>query len=164
MHDVTPHRTPHDGGYSLIEIMVTIVIMGTLLALAAGGFRGWALAHAQEGTATSLQTILRQTQTRSITEGVSFCVKFDTDADTYTVNRYACDTPLEHVGGPFRVGDERVHLTQVRFMRPDGTTGSDLTFKPTGTASAGTLQVTREGSDKTYSVAVEGFTGRVAVS
>lgn len=157
-------RTRREGGYSLIEVLVTITIMGTLLALAVGGFRGWGLARDHEGAATNLQTVLRQTQTRAITEGTSFCVTFDTTNSTYTVWRYACNTPTEKVNGPFAMNDDRVHLANPQFSYPDGYTRTGLTFKPTGTATDGSLRITREGSTKTYLVDVEGFTGRVSLS
>lgn len=163
MHQSSGLRTRIDGGYSLIEVMVTIAIMGTLLTIAVGGFRHWALARDHEGAATNLQTVLRQTQTRAITEGTSFCVTFDTAASTYTVWRYACGTPMVKVSGPFEMNDARVHLRNPEFLYPDGSIGSGLTFKPTGTATDGQVRVDRDGSAKAYVVDVEGFTGRVSI-
>lgn len=153
-----------DAGFSLIEIMVTIVIVGILLALGVGSFRSWALARDHEGSATSLQTTLRQTQVRAITEGVSFCVTFDTDASSYTINRYACGTSLVKVNGPIKTSDPRVHIEDPTFLQNGGGTTNSLLFRPTGTATPGSIKVTRNGSDKTYTVRVEGFTGRVSIS
>lgn len=158
------HPSRGESGYSLVEVLTTIAIMGVLFAIAVGSFRGWALAKDQEGAATDLQTVLRQTQTRAITEGVSFCVTFHTAASTYTVSRYACGTATERVAGPFTMNDKRVYFANVAFLQPDGSYGPNLTFKPTGTATAGSLNVSRQGSSKTYTVAVEGFTGRVSTS
>lgn len=154
----------NDTGYSLIEVLTTIVLMGTLMAIGVGSFRGWALAKDQEGAAVDMQTILRQTQTRSITEGVSFCVTFNTAASTYTVARYACGTATEKVNGPFVMNDARVFFTDIGFRQPDGSSGTGLTFKPTGTATGGQVVIRRQGSPKAYTVTVEGFTGRVSVS
>lgn len=164
LHVAPRHPSRDDTGYSLIEIMVVIAIMGTMLALGVGSFRAWALAKDHEGTASDLQTMLRQTQTRAITEGVSFCVTFDTSGQTYTINRYACGTPTVKVNGPITVQDPRVHLADVRFLYPDGSTSRDLTFRPTGTATPGRVVVERDGSLKTYTVSVEGFTGRVSIA
>lgn len=162
LHASSRHSSRGDQGYSLIEILTTIAIMGTLLALGVGGFRNWAIAKDQEGAAADLQTVLRQTQTRAITEGVSFCVTFDVAASSYTVSRYACGTPLEKTNGPFEMNDERVTFTDISFRQPDGSFTTSLTFKPTGTATGGSVTVRREGSTKTYLVSVEGFTGRVS--
>ena len=48
------------------------------------------MAEAHKGAATDMQTVMRQTQVRAVTEGVTFCVKFDTAAETYTVYRHPC--------------------------------------------------------------------------
>lgn len=158
------YRDREDKGYSLVEVMVTIVIMGTLLSIGVGGFRNWTVARAHEGAATNLQTILRYTQTRAITEGTSFCVTFDTAAETYTIWRYACDTATTKVNGPYPMNHHQVHLDSPRFLYADGSTRTGVTFKPTGTATDGQIRITRDGSAKTYLVDVEGFTGRVSVS
>ncbi|WP_180934148.1 prepilin-type N-terminal cleavage/methylation domain-containing protein [Nocardioides ungokensis] len=67
-----------DSGFTLIEIMVVVALVSLMSALGVGAYKSWALAHAQLGAATDLQTILRQTQVRAVTEGFAFCVKFDT--------------------------------------------------------------------------------------
>lgn len=157
------HPSRGDAGYSLVEVLVTIVLMGTLMAIGFGSFRGWAVAKDHEGAAADLQTVLRQTQTRSITEGVSFCVTFNESASTYTVNRYACNTTVQKVNGPFKMNDSRVRLNDIRFRQPDGTTAPSITFRPTGTATPGRLDIVRDGSPTTYTVAIEGFTGRVSI-
>lgn len=158
------HPSPRDAGYSLVEILVAVTLMGIVLVLGVGSFRAWAVAEDQEGTVTDLQTILRQTQTRAITEGVHFCVTFDTAADTYTVNRYACGTPLQRVNGPIKPQAGTIEFQNVQFRQPDGTYSPNLTFRPTGTATAGSLQIVRAGSAKVYTLSVEGFTGRVSIS
>ena len=157
-----------DSGFTLIEIMVVVALVSLLSALGAGAYKSWAAAHAQLGAATDMQTILRQTQVRAVTEGVPFCVKFDTTAETYTVYRHACDTaatiPLVKVNGPLSLGDSHVAMTGVQFHAPDGSVGAQMTFRASGSAWPGGLTIARSGSSKTYSIAVEGLTGRVSLS
>ena len=109
---------------------------------------------------------MRQTQVRAVTEGVNFCVKFDTAANTYTVYRYACCDPLGNVkvNGPFTLGDSRLQLSNVNFTAVAPATSTEVTFRASGSATPGDLKITRSGSSKTYTLDVEGLTGRVSVS
>lgn len=159
-----PLRRSGDLGYSMIEILAVILVMGIVAFFGVGSFQKWALAATHEGMAVDMQTVLRQTQTRAITEGTSFCVTFDTDQNQYTVYRYACGTAIEQVKGPFKVADPRITLASPQFLQADGSYKPWLTFKPTGTATPGTVTVRRAAAPKAYVVAVEGFTGRVSYS
>jgi prepilin-type N-terminal cleavage/methylation domain-containing protein len=160
---MSPSR--RDSGFTLIEMMVVVGLVSLLAALGVGAWKSWTIAHAQQGAATDLQTILRQTQVRAVTEGQNFCVKFDTTANSYTVYRYACaPTGNVKVGGPYNLGDARLQLSNVVFDSVAPATNTQLTFKASGTATPGGLQVTRTGSTKIYTLDVEGLTGRVSVS
>ena len=156
-----------DSGFTLIEMMVVVALVSLLAALGAGAWKQWTVAHAQLGAATDMQTVLRQTQMRAVTEGVGFCVRFNTSANTYTVFRTSCSTPpaaTDKVSGPFTLGDSRLQLTNVNFSNVAPAASTELTFRASGTASPGGLQITRTGSTKVYTLDVEGLTGRVSVS
>lgn len=151
-----------DSGFTLIEVMVTVTLLGMMMAIAVGGFSSWAKASAHSGTAREVQTVLRQAQQRAVTEGLAMCVWFDTGANTYTHYRGACDSPTKQLlVGPYRTGDPAVRLTAPGFPT---TTSPGVTFYARGTATAGSVKVTRTGSTKEYVVSVEGLTGRVSLS
>lgn len=159
-------QPPRDSGFTLLEIMVVIGLMSVMAALGVGAWKSWTAAEAQNGAAADLQTIMRQTQVRAVTEGVNFCVTFDTAANTYTVYRYTCHSPTGNVkvNGPFTLGDSRVQLSNVNFTAVAPATSTEVTFRASGTATPGELKLTRTGSTKTYTLKVEGLTGRVSVS
>lgn len=146
-----------------MEIVVVLALVGILALFAVGAFRQWSAAAGQSGTSAEVSSALRQAQVRAISEGVSFCVSFDTVDSTYTVSRFACNTATVKVSGPTPMSDRRTHVTQARFLRPDGTTSTGVTFRPSGSAWPGSLVLTRDGATKTYTIHVEGFTGRVYV-
>lgn len=152
-----------DSGVTLIEVMIAMVIAGILATMAVWGVSSWTLSHSHKGAGLQVSSVLRNTQIRAVSEGVSFCVRFNTAGDTYTVLRGACtDTPSPY-SGPFRFDSAKVFLRNVDFIQPDGSHAAQVTFKPTGSASPGSLEVGRDGSSLLYRVKVEGFTGRVNV-
>ncbi len=157
--------TSRDRGFTLVEAMVTVVLLGAVMAIAVGGYRSWAFAHEQSGAARTLQSALRQAQQRAVTEGTSACVTFDVATDTFTVYRGACDNAAKSkVDGPVRTGSNRVHLEAPAFTTPSGTPTAGVTFTARGTAWPGQVRVTRDRSTKSYVLSVEGLTGRVSLS
>jgi len=155
---------PDDSGFTLIEVLATMAVGAILMTISVIGFQRWASAESQQGAAKSLQTVLRQSQVRAVTEGLSICVKFDVPAGTYTVYRYACDTtPLVLISGPYTL-DGKTKFTSASFTAPNGSTQSGVTFRSSGTAWRGAVVLSREDSSKTYRIDVEGLTGRVSLS
>src|SRR4051794_34927559 len=122
-------------GFTLIEVLVTIALLGVIMAFAVAGYSSWARASEQSGTARELQSFLRQTQQRAVTEGRSMCVSFSTTNSQYTLYRGACDDPTKvTVGGPFKTNGARVQFTSVAFA---DTPTNGVTFYARGTATQG---------------------------
>ena len=151
-------NTRRDSGFSLIEVLVSIALMGVLMAIAVGGWSAWARASEQSGTARELQSTLRQTQQRAVTEGTAMCVTFTSVA--YTVSRGSCTSSpppaATRVEGPVPAG-RGVQIASSAF--PLG-----VTFTARGTSTDGSVTVTRTDSSKVYTLQVEGFTGRVSLT
>jgi prepilin-type N-terminal cleavage/methylation domain-containing protein len=150
-----PHR---DSGYTLIEVLVTITLLCVVMAISISGWASWSKARQQSGTASELQSTLRQTQQRAVTEGTAMCVTFS--SSTYTVSRGSCTSSppstANRVQGPVPAG-RGVQIASGAF--PLG-----VTFTARGTSTDGSVTVTRTGSSKVYTLKVEGFTGRVSLA
>jgi type II secretion system protein H len=148
-----------DAGISLIEVLVVMVIVGIMSTIAIVGLTRWSNASDHKGTAQGLETVLRQTQMRAVTEGLTFCVRID--AAQATQYRGNCST-----GTQTRVykalGDAT--FSSPVFSQGDGTTANRVLFYPRGTASPGQVSVIRPESSVLRVVTVEGLTGRVAAS
>ena len=147
-----------DSGYTLIELLVTISLLGILMAISVSGWSSLSKARQQSGTANEIKSTLRQTQQRAVTEGTAMCVTFTSVA--YTVSRGSCTSsaPLaaNRVAGPVPAG-RRVSIASGAF--PVG-----VTFTARGTSTDGSVTVSRTGSSKVYTLQVEGFTGRVSLA
>ena len=152
-----------DSGYTLVEVLVVVVLLGVMMAIAVSGWSSWARAREHSGTARELQSLLRSAHQRAVTEGNAMCVQFDTTANRYTVYRGVCADPSrEELLGPYETDGGQVRLASPAFTGSTATSG--VTFFARGTATPGTVKVTRDGSSKVYTIAVEGLTGRVSLS
>lgn len=158
---MTRPRTPADAGFTMLEVMVTIGISGILMAIAVGGFQGWSRASAQEGLVTELQGVLRQAQVRAVTLGTSTCVDFDATAESWTVYRGACSSTTRTVVDRTRTVGTGLDIRSPRFVVTTSATSTGVTFSPRGTATPGSVSITRDGSDTVTVLTVEGLTGRV---
>ncbi len=68
------------------------------------------------------------------------------------------------MNGPIKLGDSRLQLTAVNFSAVAPASSSEVTFRASGSATPGGLNITRTGSSKIYTIDVEGLTGRVSLS
>ena len=143
---MTPRRSPlpsgdplpRDGGFTMLEIIVTIGVAGILMAVAVSGWQGWA-----------------------VTEGSSTCVLFDAADDSWEVFRGRCDSSTKlRIEGPVRA-DDSLDLASPSFIVTTESTSTGVTFSPRGTATPGSVTLRRDGSDTVVTIRVEGLTGRV---
>lgn len=133
-----------------------------MASTAVTSLRGWTAAHDQSGTAAQIQAVMRETQQRAVTEGRSMCVDFDVVAQAYSVYRGSCDSAAKVVlQGPIRPQGGGSHIASPSFNGPSGIS-TGVTFLPRGTAWPGSVKVTRENSEREWTVAIEGLTGRVS--
>ena len=145
-------------GFTLVETLVAMIIMGVTLGMVAGGSISWTRAREQSGTAQQLVSFLRQAQQRALTEATAYCVTFDSTT-TYSMRKGGCAAAVTR--GPAETDSPAVTLA-ASFTQADGTTGTQIVFTPRGTASPGTATVAREGRDPIV-VQVEGLTARVSI-
>lgn len=154
-----------DAGFTLLEILVAMSIAGALTGLAVGPFRNYERATQEQGSVRDVVSTLRNTQERAVSEARTYCVSFDMTARTYVTARpvnpaatpLVCDT-ANAVRGPVKL------RSQILFSSITFTTGSGsaaVFFSPRGSATPGTVVLSRPGSSKQYTVSVEGLTARV---
>lgn len=161
MTAASPPRPSRDAGFTLVETLAVVGISSIMLGLVVTAYRGYDASTRHKGTAREISSTLRAAQVRAFSEARTYCVRFSSDGKTYQMHRLSCDSgPV--AGGPYEVNGHGIRVVNAAFTRPDGTTSADVYFYPRGSASAGRVEVRRDGSSKTYTVTVEGLTARVS--
>ncbi|GAA0635554.1 hypothetical protein GCM10009547_44630 [Sporichthya brevicatena] len=148
-------------GFTLVELCSSLMIFGILAGVGVTALHSWTAGSRQTATTSALEALLRQTQQRAVTEGRTLCIDFDLATQNWSVLRGPCTgTGQVLIDGPMRVEDG-VRITAASFATGAATLDG-VTFYPRGTATPGSITITREGSDRVDTLTVEGLTGRVA--
>ncbi|WP_019874594.1 GspH/FimT family pseudopilin [Sporichthya polymorpha] len=148
-------------GFTLVELCSSLMIFGILSAIGVTTLHSWTAGSRHTATTSALEALLRQTQQRAVTEGRTLCIDFDLAAQSWSVLRGSCTgTGQVLIDGPIRVEDG-VRIASATFAA-GASTIDGITFYPRGTATPGSITITREGSDRVDTLTVEGLTGRVA--
>ena len=160
-----PARTSRDeAGFTLIELMVTMLIASTLMSIGAFGFTNWRHTSQQRGSAQELVSALRSTAVRSVSEGRTYCVDFDSAAaQSYSVYRVSCSSTGTLARGGASTAGPKVSLTTNVTSTPCPAGHKCIYFYPRGTASPATVNVTSSARSKVYTINVEGLTARVYI-
>ena len=156
-----------DEGFTLIELMVSMVLFGTLVAMGTMPLRSYQLSQEHLGAARDVVAALRNAQVRAVNEGTVYKVEFSPQQ----VRVYRVDNNVPTLSRSYTVPSSITLTTVAPGFTPSATPtvptpapGADAYFYGRGTASAGSVRVTRRSSSKTYTISIEGLTARVSLS
>jgi len=153
-------RASADDGFTLVEVLTTVVIFGILMSAAVWAWSGYTKATQQSGTATTILETLRNAQERAQAEGTTYCVRFTAGTTSWSLYRSACGSGT--LVDNWKTEANTVKIASAAFDDPStGVTSSDVSFLARGVASGGKLTVTRTGASKVYQINVVALTGRV---
>lgn len=145
-----------DGGFSLIEVLVAMVVMGILIGLVVGPWSAYNAAHNEVGSERDLIAELRSVQQLAMTHNTTFRVDFT--AQQAQVMRWSGSAYATY--SQLAPSASNVHYANAAFTGTSQT-GPSAYFFANGTATPGSVQVIRDGNAKVYRVLVDGLTARV---
>jgi prepilin-type N-terminal cleavage/methylation domain-containing protein len=151
-----------EGGFTLVEAVVGLSIVGILMAMAVPAWDNYRAAQERVSASRDVVSVLRHTQMRATAEETSYRVRIDAAARRLTVARY--DGAVWVTRGSRALQGSAVRVTEPAFVDRSGTTTADAFFYARGTASPGSVRVSSSGSELSHVITVEGLTGRVSTS
>lgn len=140
------------GGFSLIELIVVLAVMGFVLALIVGYKSPWSRTLDLRATAAELAAGLRLARSQAIADNHPVAVALDLTARRYRVG----SAPAQALPPQLSIG-----LLTVNGERTSATLG-DIRFNPDGSSTGGRI-VLADGT-KRIAVGVDWLTGRVLVA
>ena len=147
-----------DGGFTLLEVITTCLLLSILLGLSIGPWQGYRHARARIEARNELVAALRNAQVGSTSENVTYRVDF-TAKKVLTYRLPVSGAPEEK--RQYEIDDQTVTFSGPAFQNSSGVETASAYFYPRGSDSDGGIAVVRSDRSKVYSVSVEGLTARV---
>lgn len=145
-------------GFTLLEVIMTCLLLGILLAIGVGPWQSYRHARAHIEARTELVATLRNAQISSVAENVTYRVDITArKAETYRLAASGAVKTRQYV-----IEDQLVSYTGIGFEDASGAVTSSAFFYPRGSASKGDVAVSRSSRTKVYTVSLEGLTARVS--
>lgn len=166
-----------DNGFTLVEVLAVSLIGAMLLGLGTGALRHYLRAKALNSARETTVTQLRSAQQRTFTEGYprAYGVRFLKDGARWDVVRYDASTGVcavveshdltngVRISGAGTDFPDSPAATACRAVAPNASGNHEVVlFFARGSATAGTVTFSLDGSTKTRQVQVNGATGRVS--
>jgi len=148
-------------GYTMLEIMIIVVIIGILSAMAVPTFYNITPKLKARAQARSTLNYIRLARSRAVSENTQIGVYVDSANRRYFVFKDTVNPALMtyDIGDSILVGPETIDGSVV--LVSSTFTNNSVVFQPTGGASqSGNFVFDRSGGGATYTVSVLGSTGK----
>lgn len=130
-----------DRGFTLLELILVMLILSTVLAMAAPSLRGFFASRKTHDTAAQILALTQFARSQAISEGIVYRLTFDTNERTYwlTAQQAGLFENLETDFGRIFTLPKDIVMELEDLDSEDGETF--LKFTPQGTVTAGTVRL-----------------------
>jgi len=132
-------------GFTLLELVLVMVILSTVLAMAAPSLRGFFGSRQTHDTAAQILALTQLARSQAISEGIIYRLNFDTRERTYWLTAQKAGT-YERLDTGF---GQKFTLPKDMIMELEDVDEDEgdvfLAFTPQGTVTAGTLRLIDRG-------------------
>jgi prepilin-type N-terminal cleavage/methylation domain-containing protein len=134
-------RSRRQRAMTLLELILVMVILSTVLAMAAPSLRGFFASRRSEDTAAQILALTQLARSQAISEGIIYRLNFDTEKRTYwlTAQRAGAFEKLKTELGQVFTLPKDIEMELVGIEEKDQ--DKFLAFTPHGTVTAGTVRL-----------------------
>jgi prepilin-type N-terminal cleavage/methylation domain-containing protein len=140
-HNPRTRRCDRQQAMTLLELILVMVILSTVLAMAAPSLRGFFASRRSEDTAAQILALTQLARSQAISEGIVYRLNFDTQKRTYWLTAQqagAFEELKTELGQVFTLPkDIEMELIGIEEDEKD----KFLAFTPYGTVTAGTVRL-----------------------
>jgi prepilin-type N-terminal cleavage/methylation domain-containing protein len=140
----------HPGGFTLIELIVTLFLLGVVAAVMAPSLGRSMDTIRARAEVSGMAAYLRAAREQAITSGVPIEVRLVPESLTLVILAAGSDVVRSSRG-----------FTTLLAIEPDPPTAGTVTFQPQGLSSGGAFRILARGN-RQYVVVVDALTGRVS--
>jgi len=145
-------------GFTIIELMIVIAIIGILSAVSLFGWRGYQDNVNLRTAAGEVMSDIASCKQRAMSEGVQYCMQFTDGSPNYSINASSCDAPTQTQAKNLASFGSGLTVSNTNF-------NSDrLSFLPRGTLSSNTGKIVLTNSKNSTATITVQITGRAYVS
>jgi type II secretion system protein H len=145
-----PRSAPHRAGFTLMELVLVLVIVCTMLAIAAPSLRGFSTARKTDDAAGQLVSIMHWARAQSITEAKVYRLNIDTNNRVYFLSMQEGGL-FQDLGTEFGRRFEVTDDIRIDTDAPRAEGWQVVRFYPTGRTEAATIRLT-DASNKTVQI------------
>lgn len=126
---------------TLLELILVMVILSTVLAMAAPSLRGFFTSRRTEDTAAQILALTQLARSQAISEGIIYRLNFNTEQRTYwlTAQREGVFAELSTGFGQTFALPKDIEMELIGIEEKEG--DKFLAFTPHGTVTAGTVRL-----------------------
>jgi prepilin-type N-terminal cleavage/methylation domain-containing protein len=153
-----PEKVRTARGFSLVELIVVIGLIGILSAVALFGWRGYQDNVNLRTAAGEVMSDIASCKQRSVSEGVQYCLQFTDGSPNYSINASSCGAPTQTQAKNLTSFGSGLTISNTNFN------SDQVSFLPRGTLSSNTGRIILTNSKNSTATITINITGRAYVS
>ena len=132
-----------DGGFTLLELILVMVIISTLLAIASPSLRGFFASRKINDAASNILSLIKLARTQAISEGRIYRLNFNVDESSYwltAVEKGVYQSLNNEMGRTYHLPDD----TSMKFDKEESIDSNEhyIDFYPEGRVEPGMIKLT----------------------
>ena len=143
---------PNQHGFTLLEVIVVMTIMGIMAAIAVPAFSDWRARQGVQSVTQVLLAHLKQARTLAVSENRSVVIEFGVDLTGAAANSYVFDAGSTGLEKNVLIGYNQFSSNLAITQSNPAKVAKKMTFKSSGTVGATTIFLCSTGYSKRISV------------